>query len=127
MGSAMATNLHKHLVKEGQEPLSIYNRTSSRGAPLVELGALQRGSVNELVEQCDVIFLSVSDDEALLSTVDQICAVENLNGKTFIDTTTVHPNTTRKAAANLAERGASFLAGMSYHLRTITTGSLVVR
>lgn len=112
MGAAMATNLHQHLMKEGKGPLSIYNRTASRGGPLVDLGAIRQDSVAELVKQCDLVFLSVSDDTALLSAVDQVLAVEDLNRKIIVDTTTVHPKTSKKVAASLAERGASFVAGM---------------
>lgn len=114
MGSAMAGNLNRHLLKEGQRPLHFYNRTASRGAFLAELGAIQADSISSLVKRCDLIFLSVSDDAALLSTVDQVLAVDQLIGKVVIDTTTVHPNTTKQAAASLGERGASFLAGESY-------------
>ena len=111
MGSAMAGNLNRHLLKESQSPLHFYNRTASRGAFLAELGAHQEDSISTLVKRCDLIFLSVSDDAALLSTVDQVLGVDQLIGKVVIDTTTVHPNTTKKVAVSLGERGASFLAG----------------
>ena len=112
MGSAMAKNLHEYLRSSENSDLLVYNRTSSRGAPLVELGAVQHDMIPDLVKTCDLIFVSVSDDAALLSTVGQILASSDLKGKIVVDTTTVHPNTTKQVAASLLEKEALFLAGV---------------
>jgi 3-hydroxyisobutyrate dehydrogenase-like beta-hydroxyacid dehydrogenase len=60
MGCAMATNVQKLLLREGRPALKFWNRTASRGAPLVSLGASGCDSIERLVTECDIIFISVS-------------------------------------------------------------------
>lgn len=116
MGSTMAKNLHNYLSKTDGLPLHIYNRTASRGTPLVDLGAVQDDSISTLVGHCDLIFVSVSDDTALLSTIRQVVACSDLKGKIIVDTTTVHLNTTKEVAASLSDKDALFLAGEFQHI-----------
>jgi 3-hydroxyisobutyrate dehydrogenase-like beta-hydroxyacid dehydrogenase len=52
-----------------------------------------------------------SDDAALNAIVDQILTVKDIDGKLFVDTTTVHPNTTKETDEKLKKRNASFVAG----------------
>jgi 3-hydroxyisobutyrate dehydrogenase-like beta-hydroxyacid dehydrogenase len=47
----------------------------------------------------------------LISIVDQILDVQKLDGKVFVDTTTVHPNTTKETSDRLKSRSAAFIAG----------------
>ena len=60
MGLAMASNVQKYLQREEKPVLKFWNRTASRGAPLVSLGAIGSDSIAELVTECDIIFISVS-------------------------------------------------------------------
>lgn len=60
MGLAMAGNVQKYLQREGKPALKIWNRTASRGEPLVEMGAVACESIAGLVVQCDIVFISVS-------------------------------------------------------------------
>jgi len=59
MGLAMASNLQKHLKDKALPPLRFWNRTLSRGDALKEHGGTACESVEELVQNCDVIFISV--------------------------------------------------------------------
>ena len=59
MGLAMASNVQKYLQREGNPLLKTWNRTTSRGAPLVSLGAIECESIADLVSQCDIVFISV--------------------------------------------------------------------
>lgn len=53
----------------------------------------------------------MSDDNALKNIIQQISATNSdLTKKTIVDTTTVHPDTTKEVAALLSQRGASFVA-----------------
>jgi 3-hydroxyisobutyrate dehydrogenase-like beta-hydroxyacid dehydrogenase len=61
MGLAMATNLQKTLQYRGLPPLKFYNRTASRGQTLQERGAQQCGSISDVVQQSDWIYISVSE------------------------------------------------------------------
>jgi 3-hydroxyisobutyrate dehydrogenase-like beta-hydroxyacid dehydrogenase len=60
MGLAMATNIQKHLTQNNSPALKYWNRTISRGEPLKELGGVTCASPEELVQVCDVVFISVS-------------------------------------------------------------------
>lgn len=111
MGLGMATNLQKHLSEKKTSELRYYNRTASRGAPLQEMGGVPAASAKELVTSSDIIFMSLSDDTALSSTLDTILqGDESLQGKIVVDTSTVHPMASARAQERLAERGAKFIA-----------------
>ncbi|KAJ5333549.1 uncharacterized protein N7506_007332 [Penicillium brevicompactum] len=110
MGLAMAGNVQKYIQREGKPALNIWNRTASRGEPLVALGAVSCESIAQLVAECDIVFISTSDDAALVDIVDQALSVLDLAGKIFVDTTTVHPNTTKETSSRLTGRNAALIA-----------------
>jgi 3-hydroxyisobutyrate dehydrogenase-like beta-hydroxyacid dehydrogenase len=112
MGLGMATNLQKHVSQlPGASPLQYHNRTMSRGDPLRELRASPAESVAALVASSDIIFLSLSNDEALSVTIDAILAAGgSLEEKLVVDTSTVHPDSSVAARDRLAARGVVFLA-----------------
>lgn len=113
MGLGMATNLQKHLKQTGAASLQYHNRTMSRGAPLQELGATARPEIQDLVENTDIIIMSLSDDAALEATLTSILdgpSPVDLSGKILVDTSTVHPLSSAKARDRLAERNAKFVA-----------------
>ncbi|KAH6989568.1 NAD binding domain of 6-phosphogluconate dehydrogenase-domain-containing protein [Ilyonectria sp. MPI-CAGE-AT-0026] len=111
MGLPMATNLQRHLSKIGGRDLQFYNRTMSRGEPLQDLGGVPATSIKSMVANTDIIFMSLSDDSALKSTLDAVVkAGDALSGKLVVDTSTVHPDSSADAQARLAEKGAKFIA-----------------
>ncbi|EWG46950.1 hypothetical protein FVEG_07217 [Fusarium verticillioides 7600] len=113
MGLPMATNLQKHLKSTAAPDLLYYNRTISRGDSLKGLAAQPAPSAKDLVTSCDIIFLSLSDDSALESTLNSFIdseSPEQLAGKVIADTSTVHPDSSAKAQARLNEKGAKFIA-----------------
>lgn len=112
MGLPMAINLQKHLSATDAPGLDYFNRTITRGDPLRELGGRPSASAEELVANCDLIFLSLSDDSALKATLDAIVGSDdgNLSGKIVIDTSTVHPDSSSEAETRLAVKGARFVA-----------------
>ncbi|KAB2572785.1 putative oxidoreductase YfjR [Lasiodiplodia theobromae] len=107
----MATNLQKHLQSLGARDLHYTNRTMSRGAPLQDLGAVPCTSIADLVASSDVIFLSLSDDKALSATLDGILSSPcDLAGKIVVDTSTVLPASSARAATRLRANGAELVA-----------------
>ena len=60
MGLAMSLNIQKHLKQKAFPSMKFWNRTLSRGEVLREEGAISCQSIAELVQNCDVIFISVS-------------------------------------------------------------------
>ncbi|KAH8878598.1 hypothetical protein GQ53DRAFT_756593 [Thozetella sp. PMI_491] len=110
MGTGMAKNIQKHLAGQGRAPLRVFNRTTSRCVAVEALGAKRVDSIAQLAQECTIIFLSSSDDAAVLSIIDQIVASGDTSGKVVLDTTTIHPDTTRGIAATLAAIGTQFVA-----------------
>lgn len=106
MGRGMAANL----LKAGY-PVTVWNRTAERCAPLVAKGATQAASPAEAVQGADVIMYCLSDDKAVEDLVwgngkliDAVSA-----GQIVVDMTTVHPDTSRKEYAEFAAKGVEFL------------------
>ncbi|KAL1607870.1 hypothetical protein SLS60_002808 [Paraconiothyrium brasiliense] len=110
MGLAMASNLQKHLTEKSLPALHYANRNLSKGDPLKQVGGVPCQDVNELVQTCDVIFISVTNDEVLTSVINQFISTKSLAGKILVDTTTVHPDTTTSIAAELSTHNCSFIA-----------------
>jgi 3-hydroxyisobutyrate dehydrogenase-like beta-hydroxyacid dehydrogenase len=106
MGRGMAANL----VKAGY-PVTVWNRTPERCEPLVAQGATQASTPAEAMADADVVLYCLSDDaavEALVFGENGVLAGVK-PGQIVVDMTTLHPDTTRKEAAALAEKGARFL------------------
>lgn len=59
MGLAMAINLQKYLTSINAPALAYHNRTMARGEPLIQLGGTPYESVGELVDNADMVFISV--------------------------------------------------------------------
>lgn len=72
MGEPMAANL----LKEGNK-VNVYNRSAEKTASLVELGASKMNSPKETIEQSDIIFIMLSDANAVKDVLTQ----ENGRGK----------------------------------------------
>ncbi|KAF2833314.1 NAD(P)-binding protein [Ophiobolus disseminans] len=110
MGLAMATNIQKHMTSNHLPALKYWNRTISRGEPLKELGGIPCQSPEELVQSCDIILISVSDDEVLKTLINTLTSSGPITSKIFIDTTTVHPSTTASVASIITSHSATYLA-----------------
>lgn len=111
MGNAMAKNIHTYLKSQHGASVLFYNRTASRGDALEALGGQRCGSIAELTGQSNIIFISASDDAAVETIIEQIIASGfEISGKTIVDTTTIHPNTTKAIDEKLVQHGVNFAA-----------------
>ncbi|KAI1387784.1 uncharacterized protein F4822DRAFT_407578 [Hypoxylon trugodes] len=110
MGGAMAKNIHKYLLSQGRQPIRFFNRTASRGDALEAIGGIRCKDVTQVARESDVIFISASDDKAVKSIVYQILDLGDVADKIVVDTTTIHPDTTKELAAKLSNKGAGFAA-----------------
>ncbi|KAI0401610.1 hypothetical protein F4802DRAFT_600942 [Xylaria palmicola] len=109
MGNAMAKNIQTHLRSRSEPPLRFWNRTASRGDELEKLGGERCVSVAGLAARSDVVFISASDDAAVESIVEQIISSgSGVRGKIIVDTTTIHPDTTKSVSERLRAHGAEF-------------------
>ena len=135
---ALGTPMAHNLLQAGY-PLTVFNRTTSRCAPLQAAGAQVASSPAEASAEAEVLLLCVSDDHAaeavLLGPTNittsrphaeqgaQHCpqfhtdctelrtaAIDALRpGALVIDCSTIAPATSRRLAATLAERGIHYI------------------
>jgi 3-hydroxyisobutyrate dehydrogenase-like beta-hydroxyacid dehydrogenase len=105
----------KNLVEKANldKPLLIYNRSSKRSHDLEQ--TLPSGkvkvaqSVADGVAKSDVIMVCLSNDAAVEEVFQEI-AKGDVKGKLFVDSSTVHPDTTAKLAWLVVGQGAEFVA-----------------
>lgn len=105
MGQPMA----RHLAVE--HPMVVFNRTATRMQPLADLKARIASSPAGVAAACRMIFLMLSDDDAVKSVVEGPGGLlESLQaGSVVVDHSTISPGITRALAARVAERGAEWL------------------
>ncbi|MDF7811274.1 NAD(P)-dependent oxidoreductase [Hymenobacter sp. YC55] len=107
MGEAMATNL----LKAGHE-LTVYNRTSSKAAPLEKLGATVAATPAQAVQDAAIAFSMVTDDVAL----QDLCIGPDgflpalTQGAVHASCSTVAPDTNRRLAEEHARHGSHLVA-----------------
>lgn len=121
MGTPMAMNL----VKAGFD-VSVYNRSTEKMKPLIESGAKGVVFIEELCRTSDIIFIMVSDDEAVRSILNEV--LENdVKGKLFINMSTVSPDTSKEMQGKCKGHSADYLeAPVSGSVKPATEGTLVV-
>ena len=108
MGGGMAANL----VRAGFD-VTVWNRTASKMAPVIDLGASAAGSPREVAEQSTVVLICVAD------TPDVVAVTEGESGilaglapgSVVVDHSTISPSETRRLAALAEETGGSWLDG----------------
>jgi 3-hydroxyisobutyrate dehydrogenase-like beta-hydroxyacid dehydrogenase len=106
MGLPMATRLAGHGF-----PLTVWNRTASRAAPLAEPGVRVAGSPGELAAASDVIITMLADGAAARAVW---CGPDGLlagcrSGCIAVDMSTIGPNAAREIAVEAERHGADFL------------------
>lgn len=103
MGSRMA----RRLLDAGY-PLTVWNRTASRCAPLVAAGAAAASDPAALAAAADVVCLNLADPKAVLATVEAM--VPSLRaGQSVVDFSTVSPEAAHAVGARLEARGVGYL------------------
>lgn len=103
MGQALAT----HLLAENQ-PLMVYNRSPEKSAELQERGAEVASSAQQLIEQCDICLLFLSDAEAIqmvLETIDAGAFKDTL----IIQMGTIAPEESRHFAEQITGQKGGYL------------------
>ncbi len=123
MGKAMVENLLK-----ARFSVNVWNRTGSRCAPLVGQGAVQYQTPAEVVATSDITFAMVSDPaaaEALCFDAGGVLAGITA-GKSYVDVSTVDPETSAKIAKAIQDKGGRFLeAPVSGSKKPAEDGTLV--
>jgi 3-hydroxyisobutyrate dehydrogenase-like beta-hydroxyacid dehydrogenase len=106
----------KNLVEQGDlsHPLIVYNRTFKRSEDLkatLPSGKIEAvKTIAEVVSKSDIIFTCVGDDAAIDETIDEALKGD-VQGKLFVDCSTIHPETSEGLQKRLTDAGAEFVAG----------------
>lgn len=106
MGSPMAANL----LKQGY-PVTVYNRTASKGTALASQGASLAATPREAAASADVIITMVSNDASIAAVYDGPDGVLAgiRPGTTVIDCSTISPALVKKLAADVTALDGAFL------------------
>ncbi|MBW4840207.1 MAG: NAD(P)-dependent oxidoreductase [Paenibacillaceae bacterium] len=106
MGAPMASNL----LKAGY-PVTVFNRTTSKAAPLAEQGAAVASSPKEAAAGADVVITMVSNDESIVEVYEGESGVMAgiRPGTTVIDCSTISPALVQRLASQITELGGAFL------------------
>lgn len=103
----MGHSIAGHLLTAGHE-VSVYNRTKSKAAAIVAMGAVWQDSPRQVTEASEVIFSMAGypqDVEEIYYGKNGIFAAE-VRGKILVDMTTSTPTLAEKIAETAAQRGA---------------------
>lgn len=100
MGGGMAGRL----VESGYA-LTVYNRTASKAARLVEAGAKLADAPERAAAGHDIVMLSLSDEKAVEEILFGRVVPVLAPGTIVVDTSTVSPGYAREAAVRLADKG----------------------
>ena len=103
LGAALA----RRLIEAG-EPVTVWNRTPAKTAPLVAAGASVAGRLADL-GSCDVVFVTVSGPGDLEEVVAELLSGPSRPG-VVVDCSTVSAAASARVRAMAAEAGAGFLA-----------------
>lgn len=123
MGKAMAINLLRHGFK-----LTVWNRTLSKCDELVEHGASVGETPAAVVKKCKYTIAMLSDPSAALSVVfDKNGVLEQINGKGYIDMSTVDAETSIRISEAIKAKGGNFVeAPVSGSKKPAEDGQLVI-
>ena len=96
---------------EAGYPLAVYSRTESSRQKLVALGAREARDVADCVHEAQVVFSSVSDDDALRAIALGPTGVlaNSVRDSVFADTSTVSSDVSEQVAAAAQRAGVAYL------------------
>ncbi|KAI0132369.1 6-phosphogluconate dehydrogenase 2 [Xylariales sp. AK1849] len=112
----MGRGMCKNIAEKGSldKPLLIYNRTQQRSDDLAsKLGSGRTEVVTspeEGVKRADIIFTCLSNDKAVDELYSTLLKAGDLEGKLFVECSTIHPDSTEKTAKAVLDAGAEFVA-----------------
>src|SRR5204862_349845 len=101
----MGLSMAKRLIEAGHK-VTVYNRTASKAAPLVALGAKKAATPREAAKGNEIVISIVTDspdvEEVLLGKDGAVHAAEK--NALFIDMTTIAPDTARSIGQDEAKK-----------------------
>ncbi|QFG22637.1 NAD(P)-dependent oxidoreductase [Actinomadura sp. WMMB 499] len=102
MGSAMAATF----LRNGH-PTTVWNRTASKAAPLVEQGATLAATPGEALAASELVVISQTDYKAMYDSLDGA----DMKGRVLVNLSSGSPDELRRAADWATGNGAELLTG----------------
>src|SRR5262245_31940065 len=102
----MGTAFAERLLDAGY-PLVVGNRTREKASALEERGAVVAVTVEELVEQVDVVLTSLANDEAFEAVAERVVAAAKPS-TVLVDLSTVSPSSSARIAALAEEASVAY-------------------
>lgn len=103
----MGTAIAKRLMAEG-ETVSVWNRRPGRVSGAVEAGARPADSLVDLVAGCGILISSLTGQEAVSAVMDDAISA-GIEGKLWIEMSTLLPDAQRALAQRAEAAGAHYL------------------
>lgn len=120
MGHPMAKNLEK-----AGFPLSVYNRTSEKAADFRAESTVYE-SISDLVNNSDIIFTMVTNDDAAKDVYQQILK-EDLTGKLFVDMSTISQEMSKELSDAVSIEEGNFIdAPVAGSTKPAAEGTLII-
>ncbi len=106
--------------------MRIYNRSSAKLAKLVDKGAKKYTNIHELIKDSDIVISMLADFDAFNELVLNI-GLNQLNGKTFIQMSTIAPPESRELQVRIKKLdGEYFEAPVLGSIPQIKAGELII-
>lgn len=124
----MGKPMSEKLIRAGY-PVKVYNRTKDKEIPLKKEGAETASSPKELFEQVDIVFLMVSDDDAIkdLFSGENGLLKADVSEKIIVNMSTVSPEISREMTEALSKKGNHYVdAPVSGSVKQAEEASLVI-
>jgi 3-hydroxyisobutyrate dehydrogenase-like beta-hydroxyacid dehydrogenase len=93
-------------------PLIVYNRSKHRSDDLnakLSSALTVASTIPEAVTPADIVFSCIGDDKSVTDTFAEILKLD-VNGKLFVECSTIHPDTTSALEKLVLAQGARFIA-----------------
>ena len=120
MGHPMAKNLEK-----AGFPLTVYNRTAEKAHDFVE-ASMVSSSISALIANSDVVFTMLTNDASVKAVYDEILSLD-VQGKLFVDMSTISPQVSQANADALKAKGARLIdAPVAGSTQPATEGTLTI-
>jgi 3-hydroxyisobutyrate dehydrogenase len=106
----MGISMAKRLIEAGHS-VAVYNRTASKAAPLVALGATQAATPRDAAKGNEIVISIVTDSPDVEDVMLGKDGAVHAAGKDalFIDMSTIAPETARRVGQALKAKGIAFL------------------
>ena len=106
MGKPMAINLLNEL-----KSINVYNRTTQKTQELASKGATAFNNIKELVEHSDIIFLMLTNGDAIRDVlISKDGILDSLSeGKIIVDMSTISPEDSKEFFSLVKEKNCSYI------------------